>query len=66
MFDFELFLDVGYTNNGEECRNKCGLYGEPHNWCWTVSGFWDYCTPKGNISVVFQNLNFYFVAAGQL
>ena len=53
MFDSKLSLDVGYTNNGEECRNTCGLYGTPHNWCWTVAGDWDYCTPKGEISVIF-------------
>ena len=38
-------LDVGYTDNDTECRNKCDLYGESYNWCWTVSGEFGYCTP---------------------
>ena len=39
-------LDVQYTNNGEECKNKCQKDGESYNWCWKVSGSWDYCTPS--------------------
>ena len=38
--------DVDYTDDGEECKNKCGtedLYKE-RNWCWKVSGSWDYCS----------------------
>ena len=38
-------LDVGYTDNNTECRNKCDLYGESYYWCWTVSGELGYCTP---------------------
>ena len=38
-------LDIQYTNNGEECKNKCQKDGESYNWCWKISGSWDYCTP---------------------
>ena len=40
--------DADYTDNGEECKSKCGkedLY-KNKNWCWKVSGSWDYCTIK--------------------
>ena len=47
--NFIFFLDVGYTNNGEECRNKCGVNGTSSYWCLTVGeeGYWDTCTPNG-------------------
>ena len=38
-------LDVQYSNNGEKCKNKCQKDGESYNWCWKISGSWDYCTP---------------------
>ena len=48
-------LDVGYTDNGTQCRNKCDTYGESYYWCWTVSGEWDNCTPlKGQIYRVYE------------
>ena len=39
-----------YTNNGEQCKEKCGdkdLH-EGKNWCYTVSGTpdWDFCCPS--------------------
>jgi len=36
---------VQFTDNGEECENKCEKDGESYNWCYKVSGSWDYCTP---------------------
>ena len=48
-----VYLDVGYTNEGEECKNRCEkIDGYLFIWCWTVSdvpGSWGYCTPTGNI-----------------
>ena len=45
-----LCLVVGYTNNGEQCKNRCAFHDESYNWCYTVdqvdSG-WDLCTPTG-------------------
>ena len=42
------YTDVGYTDNGTECMNKCGMHdGFLENWCSTVDGGWDYCTPPG-------------------
>ena len=38
-------LDIQYTDNGEECKNECQKDGESYNWCYKVSGSWDYCTP---------------------
>ena len=45
-----VFLDMGYTNNGEQCRNRCKFYGpmyEEKNMCRTLAGDLDYCTPTG-------------------
>ena len=42
------FLDVGYTDNGEQCRNRCQFYAEEFTWCWTVAGHLAAnCTPTG-------------------
>ena len=55
-------LVIGYTNNGEQCRNICGFYDESYNWCWTVDQVddgWDYCTPTGKfffVSPVLDNM----------
>jgi len=38
---------VHFTDNHEECKNKCETDGESYNWCYKVSGSWDYCTPLG-------------------
>ena len=43
-----------YTDNGEECKNKCEKAGESYNWCYKISGSWDYCTPtqnEGNLKI---------------
>ena len=51
-----LCLVVGYTNNGEQCKNRCAFYDKSYNWCYTVdqvdSG-WDYCTPTGEFILDF-------------
>ena len=47
---FFVSLDIGYTNNGEQCRNRCKLYGpafEEKNMCRTLAGDLDYCTLTG-------------------
>ena len=53
---------VEYTDNGEECKNKCEMNGESYNWCYKVSGSWDYCTPsewynEGNFKLEFSFVN---------
>ena len=46
--NFFVSLDIGYTNNGEQCRNRCKLYGPlEKNMCRTLAGDLDYCTPTG-------------------
>ena len=48
-------LPVGvkeYTDNGVECRTKCEKQGEEYDWCWQISGSWDYCIPGK-----YENLN---------
>ena len=41
-------LDIGYANNGEQCRNRCQFYAEEFTWCWTVAGHLAAnCTPTG-------------------
>ena len=51
-----LCLVVGYTNNGDQCKNRCAFYDKSYNWCYTVdqvdSG-WDYCTPTGEFILDF-------------
>ena len=50
-------LVIGYTNNGEQCRNRCGFYDESFNWCWTVDQVdngWDYCTPNGELIFLYH------------
>ena len=51
-----LCLVVGYTNNGEQCKNRCAFHDESYNWCYTVdhvdSG-WDLCTPTGEFILDF-------------
>ena len=49
-------LDIGYTNNGEQCRNKCKFYGplyEEKNMCRTLAGDLDYCTLTGEFIINF-------------
>ena len=45
-----LLLVPDYTDNGEQCIEKCGIEGlhNGKNWCYTVSGSpkWDYCCPS--------------------
>ena len=51
----QFLSDVGYTDNGEECRTSCSKthddITETYNWCWTKAAWtndssaWDYCTP---------------------
>ena len=50
-----LYLDVGYTDNGDRCKNRCQFYDQEYNWCWTVDGdyYWDYCTPNGEFCLYF-------------
>ena len=50
---FLSFLDIGYTNNGTQCKNKCQFYGDSENWCSTGAGEydWDFCTPTGKFSL---------------
>ena len=39
-------LDLGYSDNGTDCRNKCSWYDdESYYSCWTVAGEWGNCTP---------------------
>ena len=60
------FTDAGYSDNGEECKNRCGktdgVFTETYDWCWTVnvSIQWDYCTPQdtGIIQNPIFSLNF--------
>ena len=59
---FFVCLDIGYTNNGEQCRNRCKFYGhgwmvEQKNMCRTLAGDLDYCTPTGefNSNFLFRN-----------
>ena len=45
-----------YTDNvsGEQCKNKCEKAGYSYNWCYKISGSWDYCTPtqnEGNLKI---------------
>ena len=34
-----------FTDNGVECKTKCEKQGEMYDWCWQISGSWDYCIP---------------------
>ena len=38
--------EFDYTDRGEQCKNQCGREGmhNGRNWCWKVTGSWDYCT----------------------
>ena len=46
------FMVLQYTDNGEECKNKCEMSGESYNWCYKVSGSWDYCTPGKRKNII--------------
>ena len=37
--------DIDYTEDGEACETRCGNEGmyNGRNWCWKVSGSWNYC-----------------------
>ena len=51
--NFFLSLDVGYTNNGAQCRTRCKFYGGSENKCRTGAGDWEweYCTPTGEFFI---------------
>ena len=36
---------IDYTEDGEACETRCGNEGtyNGRNWCWKVSGSWNYC-----------------------
>ena len=60
---FFVCLDIGYTNNGEQCRNRCKFHGplyEEKHMCRTLAGDLDYCTPTGEFinNFLFTNKTF--------